>query len=135
MEIRRILVVDDDDDIRTIAALALQQVGGWDVVLAASAAEALQLLAEAAPDLILMDVAMPGMDGPTALAAIQAAPAGSPQPPVIFITADSTRAETASYLAAGAAGVIPKPFNPLELPDKVRQILGAVAAPEGQRHG
>jgi two-component system OmpR family response regulator len=123
----KILVVDDDPDIRRIAALALERIGGFRVLLAEDAATALDLAAREAPDLVLLDVSMPGADGPSVLASLRALPAvlaGDARPvPVVFFTAASNDAEVERLRALGAVGVVPKPFEVAELPRRVRAIL------------
>ena len=127
MTARRILVVDDDPDIRRIAALALERIGGFRVVLADGAEEALAAAsAPDVPDLILLDVTMPGMDGPETLRAFRARPETA-QVPVVFFTATSNDADVERLRALGAVGVIPKPFDIADLPRRVRDILGAAA--------
>jgi two-component system OmpR family response regulator len=116
----KILVVDDDPDIRRIAAIALERIGGFRVVLADDAATALELAARELPDLVLLDVSMPGTDGPAILAALRAAEVGVP---VVFFTAASSDAEVARLRGLGAAGVVPKPFEVTDLPRRVRAIL------------
>lgn len=121
---RRVLVVDDDDAIREVAALALQAVGGYDVVTASGGAEAVRIAGAERPDAILLDVMMPDQDGPTTLAALQDDPATSGIA-VIFLTAKAQADEQRSVAALpGATGVIPKPFDPMSLPDEVARLLG-----------
>jgi len=119
-----VLVVDDDPDIRRIAALSLERIGGYRVVLAACGEDALALAARDTPDLVLLDVSMPAMDGPETLRALRAVP-GLDRVPVVFFTATSSDVEVARLLALGAAGVIAKPFDVAELPRRVRAIGGA----------
>lgn len=118
----KILVVDDDPDIRRMAALALERIGGFRVVLAADAEAGFALATAERPDLILLDVTMPGTDGPTLLAALRAAD-GTRAIPVVFFTAASTPAEVERLVSLGAAGVVPKPFEVTELPRRIRAIL------------
>jgi DNA-binding response OmpR family regulator len=120
----KILVVDDDPDIRRVAALALERIGGFGVLLAASAAEALALTAVEPPDLILLDVTMPDMDGPTLLGALRAR-ASTERVPVVFFTATSSDApgDAERLCSLGAAAVIAKPFEIADLPRRVRDIL------------
>lgn len=120
--IERVLLVDDEDDIRTIGELALSTVGGWEVVSARSGAAALEAFARAPVDLVLLDVMMPQMDGPTTLAKLRETPGGETVP-VIFMTAKVQPNEVAGYLDAGAVGVISKPFDPMGLADQVRALL------------
>jgi two-component system OmpR family response regulator len=121
----RILLVDDDPDIRRIAALSLGRLGGFGVVLAASGAEAIEAATNAPPDLILLDVSMPGMDGPATLLALRASPVTAGIP-VAFFTATATAVEVARLCALGAVAVLPKPFEVAELPRLVRDILAGV---------
>jgi len=121
----QLLVVDDDPDIRRIAALSLGRVGGFQVALAASGEEALAEVARSKPDLVLLDVSMPGTDGPATLAAIRGLPEGDTLP-VVFFTATSSPAEVDRLCALGAIGVIPKPFEVSELPKRIRAIVAEV---------
>jgi two-component system OmpR family response regulator len=120
----KILVVDDDLDIRRIAALALERIGGFRVDLASSSEEALALAASEGPDLVLLDVTMPGADGPTTLVALRALPSMA-RVPVVFFTATSSDSDVARLCALGAVGVIAKPFDVADLPRRIREILGA----------
>ena len=123
MAIAKVLMVDDEPDIRRIGQMSLRAVGKWEVALAASGAEALRAAIEGRPDVILLDVMMPGMDGPATLSALRGDPATAAIP-VIFMTAKVQQHEVERYLALGAAGVIKKPFDPMTLPDEVRRIVG-----------
>ncbi|QRN94897.1 response regulator [Archangium violaceum] len=122
MTIRKVMLVDDEDDIRTIGQLSLGRVGGWQTVLAASGAEAVTKAAAEQPDLILLDVMMPGMDGPTTLGKLRAQEATA-KTPVIFMTAKIQKQEVARYLELGAVGVIGKPFDPMTLPAEIKRLL------------
>lgn len=113
--------MEDDPDIRELAELALQMDASLEVRVAASGAEALRVLAGWTPDLILLDVMMPQMDGPSLLAAIRANPAG-PQPHAVFITARALPAEVARLKSLGALGVITKPFDAMRLAGEVRRL-------------
>jgi CheY-like chemotaxis protein len=128
-EINTILLVDDEPDIRTIAELSLAQVGGWKVVLASSGVQALEIAGKHKPDLILLDVMMPEMDGVTTFQAL-ANRDDTREIPVIFMTARVQSQERERYVGLGAAGVIAKPFDPMRLPDDIRGIL---AQPVEQR--
>jgi DNA-binding response OmpR family regulator len=120
-ELARILYVEDEADIRTIAELALCSLGGFEVRFCADGREALAALPGFAPDLVLLDVMMPGIDGIATLAAMRADPAGR-EVPVVFMTARTQPADLAHYRSLGALDVITKPFDPMELPDRVRAI-------------
>jgi CheY-like chemotaxis protein len=123
----RILHVDDEPDIREIVELSL----GLDPTLAvhtcASGGEALRAVDDWPPDLILLDVMMPGMDGPTALARLRGAPQTA-DIPVVFMTARAQARELEHFRSLGAAGVIAKPFDPLTLAGMVRQYAPAAEA-------
>ena len=124
--LQRILYVEDEPDIREVAALSLQAVGGFTVCLCGSGREALEQAEEFAPDLILLDVMMPEMDGPATLAALRRIDALS-MIPVVFMTAKAQGSEVERYRSLGAAGVIAKPFEALELPDRLSAIWRKVA--------
>jgi len=117
----RILYVDDEPDIRAIAKVALEVVGEFEVAFCASGREALDQAPGFAPDLILLDVMMPEMDGPSTLAGLRRLPVTATTP-VIFMTAKVQKREIAQYLALGAVGVIHKPFDPMTLADDVLQL-------------
>lgn len=119
----KVLIVDDEPDIRRIAKLGLARVGGMEVVEATGGAEALALAREHQPDAILLDVMMPGLDGPTTLARLRedAATAGVP---VVFLTAKAIAAEVDRLRSLGAAGVLTKPFDPMTLAQELRAVLG-----------
>ena len=120
------MLVDDEDDIRTIGEMSLSAVGGFRVTLAASGAEALDTAPVAKPDLIILDVMMPDMDGPTTYEKLRSASATAATP-VIFLTAKVQREEVKRYMALGAAGVISKPFDPMTLPNQIRDIVAGAA--------
>ena len=120
----RILYVEDEDDIREITGLALQAVGGFEVCACASGEEAVARAPQARADLILIDVMMPGMDGFATLRALRGLPETRPVP-AIFMTAKVQAAEMDAYRAHGAIGVIPKPFEPMELAEEIRRIWAA----------
>jgi len=118
----RILYVDDEPDIREIAVLSLQLDAAFDVRACGSGSEALEIAAGWMPNLILLDVMMPGMDGPTTLARLrESAPVR--HIPVVFVTARAQAREGDKFLAMGARGVISKPFAPLALAANVRTFL------------
>lgn len=121
----RILVVDDEKDIRTVVGLALTAVGGFAVEECALGEDAGRLAAAFAPDLILLDVMMPGLDGPSTLRQLRQAPRTA-DIPVIFMTAKIMPGEVEHYLALGAVGVIAKPFDPMTLSEEIRQICAGL---------
>ena len=120
--ISKVLLVDDEPHIRRIGELSLKGVGKWIAVLAPSGTDALAIAEREQPDLILLDVMMPGMDGPATLQQLRATESTA-KIPVIFMTAKVQKHEVDKYLAAGAIGVIPKPFDPMALPSLILQIL------------
>ncbi|MEJ6000126.1 response regulator [Paucibacter soli] len=119
MELKRILYAEDEPDIQAVAKLALEMVGKFEVLICGNGAEALERVADFAPQLILLDVMMPGMDGPTTLAHLRANPRTAAIP-VVFLTAKVQGAEIEEYKALGALDVIAKPFNPMLLSEQVR---------------
>lgn len=126
--LQHILYVEDEPDIQAVAKLALEMVGGFTVKVCSSGEEALREAEAFAPDLILLDVMMPVMDGPGTLAALRKLPATA-NVPVVFMTAKVQPAEVALYKSLGALDVIPKPFDPMQLANQVRAIW------DGHAHG
>ena len=116
-----ILYVEDEPDIRTVAQLALETVGGFTLRVCGSGEEAVEIGPAFKPDLILLDVMMPGMDGPTTLAALRKHPSLQ-DTPVIFMTAKVQPSEIQQYRDLGALDVIAKPFDPMMLAEQVRNI-------------
>ncbi len=121
MSLERILYVEDEPDIQTVAKLALEMVGRFTVTICSSGQEALDKVTDFNPDLILLDVMMPGMDGPTTLQNLRSNPSTAAIP-VIFLTAKIQPSEVAEYQALGALNVIAKPFDPMTLAEQVRNI-------------
>lgn len=122
MAIEKVLLVDDDPRIRKIAQISLQGVGGWNVSVVSSGFEAIEAAKADRPDVILLDVMMPEMDGPTTLAKLREIEEVA-DIPVIFFTAKVQKQEVDSYLALGAAGIISKPFDPMKLPAEISEII------------
>lgn len=116
--LKTVLYVDDEPDIREVVELSLGLVEGLTVHVCDSGASALRMLPQIKPDLVLLDVMMPGMDGPTILQRMRAEPA-SAHIPVMFVTAKAMPQEVARFLALGAAAVIPKPFDPMQLGSRI----------------
>jgi CheY-like chemotaxis protein len=119
---RTILVVDDDDDVRSLIRAVVER-RGYRVVTAADGAEALDLIARAAPDLVLLDVDLPGADGPAVCRRLKADPA-TRAIPVLVLTVDTREADRQRGLAAGADGSVTKPFSPRSLLDRLGAHLG-----------
>ncbi len=118
--LERILYVEDETDIQAVASLALEGVGGFTLCTCSSGAEAVAAVADFRPDLLLLDVMMPGMDGPATLEAIRALP-GTADIPVVFMTARVQAHEVAALNALGAIDVIAKPFDPMTLAEHLRR--------------
>jgi two-component system OmpR family response regulator len=120
-DLTRILMVEDEPDIQAVAQIALETVGGLQVEICSSGREALDRVASVAPDLVLMDVMMPGLDGPSTLQALRANPATAAFP-IIFMTAKVQSHEVSRYIGLGALGVIAKPFDPMTLASTIRSM-------------
>jgi CheY-like chemotaxis protein len=120
---KRILIIDDDDDIREVAALTLEMVAGWQVVTANSGANGIQTAQSENPDAILLDVMMPGMDGPTTFQELQKIPLTA-KIPVILLTAKVQGADQKRFAALGVAAILFKPFDPLTLAQQMSEALG-----------
>lgn len=119
--LQRILYVEDEPDIQEVAQMTLEAIGDFTVEACSSGQEALDKAPGFSPDLILLDVMMPGMDGPTTLQELRKLPATATTP-AIFMTAKVQSHEVDQYLELGAAGVIDKPFDPTTLCDEIRNI-------------
>jgi two-component system alkaline phosphatase synthesis response regulator PhoP len=127
---RRILVVDDDDGIREVAQMSLEMVGGHEVLTSSCGYDGVVRAREARPDAILLDVMMPGLDGPATFARLQADP-DTRGIPVILLTAKLQPADRARFAEIGVRAVIAKPFDPMTLSDEVADILGWTRRPPG----
>jgi two-component system OmpR family response regulator len=115
-----VLHVDDEPDIREVVEMALGLDPDFTVQGCASGADALKAAAAKVPDIILLDVMMPGMDGPTTLGRLRESPKTA-NIPVVFMTARAQERELEHFRSLGAAGVIPKPFDPMTLAAAVRR--------------
>ncbi len=120
---RRILIIDDEDDIREVAALSLEATAGWQILTARSGAEGIAIATAQHPDAILMDVMMPGVDGPTTFRAMQGNPAVS-NIPVLFLTAKVQGVDQRRFAGLGVAAILFKPFDPLTLAQQISEVLG-----------
>ena len=118
----KVLIIDDEEDIRSVAVLSLGMLGGVDVVEANTGKDGISLAATEKPDVILLDMMMPEMDGPATLKALREQPATCGIP-VIFLTARAVKGEADRVKQLGAKGLLTKPFDPTELASQVRQIL------------
>ena len=123
MPTRHILIIDDEDDIREVAALSLESVAGWQVTTASSGAEGMRLAAAELPDAILMDVMMPAMDGPTTFREMQKLPELA-SIPVILLTAKVQGVDQRRFAGLGVTAVLFKPFDPLTLAEQMSEALG-----------
>ena len=119
--LRKILYVEDDADIRTVTLLSLEMLGDFTVEACASGFEAIERAEAFDPDLILLDVMMPGLDGPGTLARLREKPSLD-RAPAVFFTAKTQPEETRRLRALGAQDVLAKPFDPERLPDELRRI-------------
>ncbi|MHB1022011.1 MAG: response regulator [Acidobacteriaceae bacterium] len=120
---RRILIIDDEDDIRQVAALSLETVAGWEVFTANSGMQGIEKAAAEKPDAILLDVMMPQMDGPTTFQQMQQNPETSGIP-VLLLTAKVQGVDQRRFANLGVAAVLFKPFDPLTLAEQISAVLG-----------
>lgn len=119
---RTVLLIEDEPDIREVAAASLGHVGGFNVVVASDGAEGVAKAKTEKPDVILLDVMMPGIDGPATLHVLRADP-DTADTPVIFLTAKAKPADRDRLLSLGASGVIAKPFDPMRLAADVTRMM------------
>ncbi len=119
--LNHILCIDDEEDILQVAKLSLEAVGGFRVSVCHGSADAVAQARALKPDLVLLDVMMPVMDGPTTLAKLREAD-GCPDLPVVFMTAKARPEEITALVGLGAVGVISKPFDPMSLSGEVRAL-------------
>jgi len=121
---RHILLVDDEDAIRDVATLSLQAIGGWRVSSANGGREGIAKARCDCPDAILLDVMLPGGDGPATFQRLQADPR-TRDIPVILLTANAQNANRCSSARLGVAGIVTKPFDPMTLSDQISAILAS----------
>ena len=119
--LNRICYVEDDEDIQRIVRMSLERIGKMTVEVVGDPMVAIDAMMRFAPDLVLLDWMMPGMDGPTLYREMKKRPevAGLP---VVFITAKAAQRDLDELKTLGAAGTISKPFSPKDLPDQLRAI-------------
>jgi CheY-like chemotaxis protein len=120
---KRILVIDDEDDIREVAQIGLEMIANWQVITASSGNEGIIKAKAEQPDAILLDVMMPDMDGPTTFRKLQDDPTTQPIP-VLLLTAKVQSVDRRQFADLGVKGIIAKPFDPLKLSEEVARILG-----------
>lgn len=125
-ELKKILYVEDEPDIQMIARVALENVGGFELCVCSSGAEALEKAAEFGPDLFLLDVMMPGMDGPTTLTELRKIPQLA-STPVMFMTAKVQPQEVEYLKTLNVTDVIAKPFDPMGLANNIKESWGKVS--------
>ncbi|HEY9784786.1 MAG TPA: response regulator [Candidatus Obscuribacterales bacterium] len=119
----KILIIDDEEDNRQVAALSMSLVGGFEVIEADGGMSGVALAESEKPDVILLDYVMPNMDGMQTLAALRANPQTA-NIPVIFLSTRSLQVRQDELMALGARGILQKPFNPESLPRLIREIAG-----------
>lgn len=122
MEIRKVLLAEDEEDIQKVARMSLQFQARWEVVVVSNGEECLAKVNSEHPDLILLDAMMPRMDGYETCRRLKADPA-TRDIPVIFLTAKAQESEIRKGLDLGAVGYLVKPFDPMRLAAQIRQIL------------
>ena len=118
----RVLIIDDEPDIREVTVITLEEMAGWQVYSANSGKKGIVLASEHLPDAILLDVMMPEMDGPATLQQLRAA-TSTQEIPVIFMTAKVQASERRRLQELGAVGIIAKPFDPMQLANEVARLL------------
>ena len=116
--LRRVMCVEDDADIRMVLEFSLATVGGYEVCLCEDGRTALDMIQEFRPELILLDVMMPGLTGPETLHELRKMPEMD-RTPVVFLTAKAMPDQMENLLQYGATGVIVKPFDPVRLPKDI----------------
>ena len=122
MSTKHILIVDDEDDIREVAELALEAIGGWQVSTASSGLDGLAKAEAEQPDAILLDVMMPDMDGLETLQKLRANTV-TQQIPVVLLTAKTQATDQQRFLEVGVTGIITKPFKVMMLADQIAELL------------
>lgn len=120
-DLKKILLIEDNEDIAVIVMMTLENIGGFEIKHSLSGQEALELLPSYHPQLILLDVMMPEMDGIETFKKIRLTPEGE-NIPIIFMTAKAQTHEQEAYLELGAIGVLVKPFNPMDLCEMIQEL-------------
>ncbi len=120
--VKRVLIIDDEEAIQTVVQFGLNLAAGWEVLTASSGREGIQRAEAEHPDMILLDVMMPEMDGLSTFQQLRQAPE-TRSIPVIFLTAKAQSAEKHLFQNTGANGVITKPFNSLDLAAQITRML------------
>ena len=122
-EAQKVLIVDDEEDIRELARISLERVAGLRVVAASSGEEGIELARSEQPDAVLLDAMMPGVDGPETLRRLKSDPATA-SIPVVFLTGSVQEVERGRFLSLGAEAILAKPFDPMQLGNHLREALG-----------
>ena len=122
MQPKKLLVIDDEDDIRDVAGVTLELTRGWEIATADCGARGIDAARQFRPDAILLDVMMPDMDGPATFRALQSSD-DTREIPVIFLTAKVQPADLRKFTQLGVRGVIGKPFDPLKLAAQIGDLL------------
>jgi len=122
MPAKRVLIVDDEESLQTVVQFGIQMVADWSVLIASSGTQGIATALAERPDVILLDVMMPDMDGIATFKALQMHPETA-EIPVIFLTAKAQTSERRQFNDLGVSGVITKPFNSLDLPDQITKML------------
>jgi CheY-like chemotaxis protein len=121
-EVMKALIIDDEEDVRFVARMSLERVGGMTVVQASSGEEGVTRARSEQPDFILLDMMMPGMDGAATFRALRAS-TETASIPIVFLTAKAMVRDVQRFTELGAKGVVLKPFNPLTLASEIEDIL------------
>lgn len=119
---KRLLLIDDEEAIQTVVKFGIRLAVGWEVIVASSGPVGIETAIKELPDVILLDVMMPDMDGIDTFKVLQSIPA-TESIPVIFLTAKAQTSEKRQFHDLGVSGVITKPFNSLDLPEQITKIL------------
>ncbi|MCU0527626.1 MAG: response regulator [Elainella sp. Prado103] len=122
MATKRVLIIDDEETIQTVVQFGIRLAIGWEVITANSGPMGIATAQAEHPDVILLDVMMPDMDGISTFKILQSHPE-TEHIPVIFLTAKAQAAEKRQFQDLGVSGVITKPFNSLDLPEQIARIL------------
>lgn len=122
MSNKRVLIIDDEESIQTVVQFGLEIAAGWAVMTASSGPEGIARAQIDKPDMILLDIMMPEMDGLTTFQELQQHPE-TRSIPIIFLTAKAQASEKRLFSNTGVNGIITKPFNALELADQIKKIL------------
>ena len=120
---RRVLVVDDEPDVRAVVCLSLEHVGGWSVVAAEGGLAGIAVARSGQLDAVVLDVMMPGTDGPATFRLLQT-DRRTADIPVVMLTARADRADRELWLEMEVRAVLAKPFDPLDLPRQISAVLG-----------